>query len=70
MKPSDDENKYDVKILEAYLDISTVKLESSIRGQYYDLISQSGIKRVMSVQRVQHFTLAAGSKVSNMYFGC
>ena len=34
MKPSSDQNKYDIKIQECFLDISTVKLEASIRGQY------------------------------------
>ena len=38
-------------------------LQSSIRAQFYDMIAASGLRRCLSVERIQEYSLQAGQRI-------
>ena len=70
IKEPSDTNAYSLSITKCHLDISLITLEANIRREFYSLIDQDGLVRMMPVQKAQHFPLAKGSKEYSLPSAC
>ena len=63
IKNESDSETYDLDITAAYLDISLILLEANIRREYYDLINNDKLMRILPTEKVHHYNIAKGNQI-------
>ena len=63
IKNESDAETYELEVTGAYLDMSLISLEANIRREYYDLINNDKLMRVLPMERVAHYNIAKGNQV-------